>query len=612
LKSSVERGFSAFGRASLRLWKSRCAADRRLRRVRSRRITHGFREYQSMRRFSRWVLFIACCCNCWGTASAETEPSTNIRVYADLQHEGSLAGPLATDKPVERGFCITVPIPTSVADLDEIHADDPRYQGLGERLARVRIENLPVAGALRIACRDIGESRIRLYRRDARGWSRIKLGRDHVFSLPADESGVIEVAVAVVYPRSDKRLGKQRWASSFTMEIGLQGADSTIARIPCRVAPFLIPSSLDPVADVLIVDRKETEAIVDAMKVQAARAGFRLVRHEAKGEADTWMQDTIEPGLFAYPTPDSPRTMNAALTGVRKQFSPGSNELDVQVREMLQSRGFLTVQPGVSRQNPVWTDRYGNLEVTPPHVDGRRRRFPYGRILTGRQGGLAMHPGVLKFLEAQGLQWPPIVVDTSWLLIGHVDEVVNFVPAKNEAGFRVLLPSPKAARKVLDAAVERGLGEVAVFAGTRDATTVGELRRSVAASEENRRVDERIEAVEELLALELNLARGDFVHLPVLFESGVAVIPNGVNGLVVNGHVLVPDPHGPKDDGKDLFAEAIVSALSTCDVKVAFIDVWNGYHIRAGELHCGTNAIRRLRDPAWWKHVESGQAGDSR
>jgi protein-arginine deiminase len=416
----------------------------------------------------------------------------------------------------------------------------------------------------------------------------------------------------VVYPRSDRPLGRQPWASSFTLEVGLREDDSTTVRIPCRVAPFLIPSPLDPVADVLIVDHKATEATVEAMKLQAAAVGFRLVLYQGRRESDMWMQDTIQPGLFTYPTPESPGLVNAALIGARRHWKLRSNELDARVGRMLQQSGFLTVQPGISGKSTAWTDRFGNLEATPPHVDGRRRRFPYGRILTGRQGGLAMHPDVLKFLEAQGLQWPPIVVDTSWLMIGHVDEVVQFVPAKNEAGFRVLLPSPRAARKVLDAAIGKGLGGVAVFEGTDDATTVGELRRSVAASDENRRIDDRIEAVEKHLALELNLEKADFVHLPVLFEHGMAVIPNGVNGLVANGHFLVPAPRGPKHEGKDLLAEAIVSALGDCDVAVAFVDVWHGYHIRAGELHCGTNAIRRLCDPAWWKHVEAERPIDPR
>ena len=69
-----------------------------------------------------------------------------------------------------------------------------------------------------------------------------------------------------------------------------------------------------------------------------------------------------------------------------------------------------------------------------------------------------MHPGVLRFLEAQAVQWPPIIVDTSWLAIGHIDEVVSFVPARGKAGFKVLLPSPKAARVMLQALLAEGLG----------------------------------------------------------------------------------------------------------------------------------------------------------
>lgn len=35
------------------------------------------------------------------------------------------------------------------------------------------------------------------------------------------------------------------------------------------------------------------------------------------------------------------------------------------------------------------------------------------------------------------MRWPPVVVDVSWLAIGHVDEVVTFVPAKTKTGFKV-------------------------------------------------------------------------------------------------------------------------------------------------------------------------------
>ena len=213
-----------------------------------------------------------------------------------------------------------------------------------------------------------------------------------------------------------------------------------------------------------------------------------------------------------------------------------------------------------------------------------------------------MHPGVLKFLEVQGVQWPPIIVDTSWLLIGHVDEVVSFVPAKTKVGFKVLLPSPKAARDMLQSVLARGLEEEPVFEATDDEMTLGELRMKVSQTTENLLIDDAVGRLREQLKTELNLDDSDFVMMPVLFRGGMAVIPNSVNSVAVNGHLLIPKPLGPRQNEKDLFEQAIRETLAECDVKVVFIDTWNAYHASGGEIHCGTNAFRRLRDPAWWSH----------
>jgi protein-arginine deiminase len=73
--------------------------------------------------------------------------------------------------------------------------------------------------------------------------------------------------------------------------------------------------------------------------------------------------------------------------------------------------------------------------------------------------------------------------------------------------------------------------------------------------------------------------------------------------MVVNGHLLVAEPRGPRVESKDAFEEAIRAALAECDVRVVFIDSWNAYHTSGGEIHCGTNTFRHLRNPAWWKFV---------
>ena len=202
--------------------------------------------------------------------------------------------------------------------------------------------------------------------------------------------------------------------------------------------------------------------VVVSIEEFAARAGLTLVAPEVDELCDQWMQDTIEPGVFAYPTAAGRSQARCCLSGIRKRSGPSAASLDQQVATWLRRQGVVTVAPGNPRKHARSTDWYGNLEATPPHTDRKGRTFRYGRVIVGKQSEVTMHPGVLRFLESQGVQWPPIVVDTSWLAIGHIDEVVNFVPAKGTAGFKVLLPSPKAARDVLHGAfgkrARRGAG----------------------------------------------------------------------------------------------------------------------------------------------------------
>jgi protein-arginine deiminase len=290
--------------------------------------------------------------------------------------------------------------------------------------------------------------------------------------------------------------------------------------------------------------------------------------------------------------------------GLRRDTSEIAATLDSQIANWLRRRAVVTVVAGVPRKRVRFIDGYGNLEATPPHTNRKGKRFPFGRVITGKQGDLTLHPGVLKFLEAQGVQWPPIYVDTSWLTIGHVDEIVNFVPARSKAGFKLLLPSPQAARKMLDALIARGLKDARVFDGTLEETTVGKLRAGIANTQENVEIDQTIGRIREQLQTELDLAESDVVMLPALFQRGMAVIPNAVNSMVVNGHLLVAEPRGPQVDNKDAFKDAIRFALAGSEVQVVFIDAWNGYHAAGGEIHCGLNTFRHLRDAAWWTYAE--------
>lgn len=376
----------------------------------------------------------------------------------------------------------------------------------------------------------------------------------------------------------------------------------TRTRVPFRVAPFIIPSAIEPVDELLIVSHEVTVDSVRSVQEFAERTSLSLIAPDVDETVDQWMQDTIEPGILAFPVAKGSSQARGCLSGLRKRSGPTAASLDSQVVAWLRGQGVVTVAPGIPRKNARSTDWYGNVEATPPHTDRQGRRFPYGRVITGKHHEVTMHPGVLKFLEVQGVQWPPIMVDTSWLAIGHIDEVVNFVPARGQAGFKVLLPSPKAARVMIQALLAKGLEDDPVFATTDDEMTLGELWMTIAGSSENLAIDGLVARIRQQLKSELSLEDSDFVLVPTLFQDGKAVIPNAVNSVVVNGHLLVPKPLGPKLNEQDGFEQAIRDALTGCNVRVLFIDSWDAYHSSGGEVHCGTNAFRRLRDPAWWTH----------
>ncbi len=534
-----------------------------------------------------------------------------IRVFADFGQALNAAGPVGDLAGGERGFGIAVPMPANCRDVDLLPSPAAGDEDMGRRLGYLRIEAAPESQvAVNFAGGNTGT--LRLYRKTAAGWQRLERDTSGIWTIVVDHTGVVEAGVGVVLPEARDASFGHGWPGKprFAVVVRRAASEDEPVCVPFRVAPFVIPCSLDPVDELLVVAMADTAGAVKGLEAFAGNAGVKLHVHPGKMPVDQWMQDTIEPGVFAFPVAGESVQVRAALTGLRREFWMTSAGLDRQMTDWLRESEVVTVVAGDSRKETRWIDWFGNLEVTPSHTDANGQRFPYGRVLTGKQNDLAMHPGVMGFLEAQQFQWPPVVVDTSWLLIGHVDEVINFVPAKNEAGFKVLLPSPHAARELLDKLLAAGHGELPVFEGSRDATTVRKLRETIGSSDENQAIDETVASIREQLQRELSLNERDFVMLPVLFERGGAVIPNAVNSAVVNGHVLAPAPRGPRHQGVDLFETAIREAFADCAVDVHFIDAWRAYHVMGGEVHCGTNTFRRLRDPAWWDHADKASGGE--
>ena len=360
---------------------------------------------------------------------------------------------------------------------------------------------------------------------------------------------------------------------------------------------FLLTSACDSVDEVFVVDNELTAPVVAQLAKIIPLTGAKLTRFpHTSVPHDVWIQDTVEFGVVCAREKGQIHQTTASLLGIRALHDGIKTEpLDRAMAEYLQKRtDILPIRAAVARPHTRWIDWFGNLEVTPP-ISGH----PNGRVLIGRQKELAMHPDILAFLEKQKRQWPPIEVDVSWLTIGHVDEVVNFIPANDALGFRVLMPSPTSAMHLLKGAVDAGQGNVVVFAGKADQeTTVAQLYTAAKESRERVAIEADLAKTKQMLLRELSVPETAILELPVLYKEGLAITPNAVNCLVVNGHVVIPHQSGPVIGNLDLFDTAIAAILSPY-VTVHFVDIWQPYHVRSGEIHCGTNAIRRKKNPVW-------------
>ena len=364
-------------------------------------------------------------------------------------------------------------------------------------------------------------------------------------------------------------------------------------------------------------------------------------------------------------------------------------------------------------------DYGGNVEVMPPTAT-----YPLGRIVLGDTSSM----GLRDFLNNQEVQ-PPFTVPTSWLSVGHVDEVFLFTPTsgavvlaapdaayalmeaipvedRGRAVFFATGAAPVSAYTVMDSTasdrLETGLdlrGQmwryVRIFSGTGAGQvgrippdglqdgylivdTVWNTTSSVLDGADNSTpciahymLDEgappqagwflnpamhdgfvlvegtqrwstgtpAIVTVEEIIAddflrqmntdvayvfgqiatvqASLEAAAGgslSFIELPTLYigkfsgflvgsvfadgRSAVAFTPGLVNLMPVGGTLYLPAQYGPQVAGTDIFQQAASALLPNG----TFIDDWDVYHAREGEVHCGTITKREPYPFDWWNN----------
>ncbi|AXB43280.1 hypothetical protein A4R43_12550 [Amycolatopsis albispora] len=517
-------------------------------------------------------------------------------------------------------------------------AADERVNGRADEddLARVRIVPRPWLGP--------GASGVLRLDDDSR--ARVFLREDGRFRPLAPGDGVLTAAQL----RSGAELGiegrdivrdRAEWDGVVTLVLEVtDGNRAWQAQHRIRVAPLLLQNDLQRAVTVFagrpgagpgLPDDGaplhpppgvpgEWEPFAGSLGEAARKAGseLRFITGSHRWWKDVWWQDLFEPAVASMPARHGVQTMRVAIRSANlwdlagpdgtaeRTLRPAGRLLfrdlrgpDVAVVQEFTDEGR---DFGIDLRNAT-----GNFETLPPYAGHPQGRVLYGSAPPGSP--LRPDPAFVRLLDSQGQQ-PPVVLDTSWLAIGHVDETTHVVRAGNDRGWTVMVADPRQAVELLREARRQGGGQTRLFADTNspERPTVDELLGDPGLLADNEFSAGKIDAQIEVLLAETGLRAEELVRVPVLFKQHndyplmIAYTPGIPNGLsLTSREFAAPDPHGPEVGGRDLFQRVTEEALARNGVRVRWVEDFYWAHLAFGEVHCVTNAWRDTSGGSpWW------------
>lgn len=351
---------------------------------------------------------------------------------------------------------------------------------------------------------------------------------------------------------------------------------------------------------------------------------------------DIWAQDFFEPGYTSMPGPDGPISIRINVRSAQSTRDAGR-----QVFSRLRGIGAGAFQPGSSFG---WEEinSGGNIETIPPYTSRLGKRWPTGRIIMGTHFGTYPAQSMVTFLQSQQVQ-TPLLLETGWLAIGHVDEMVQFLPSNSTPhGFTIAIADTTSALALLHAANTSGHGSTPFLSYTGDATpdaltlfldphllyntTIASVLADPAFAATQRYAQRYIDQNLALLLREIPLSDDDVIRVPTLFKDVTypwpatpdghprrlglpypgerqlkGLLPQAINGLVLGeGKYVAPRQWGPVVAGRDVFGDAVEEVYGRVGMEVRWVDDYMSHHVRGGEVHCGTNVAREVLG-GWWE-----------
>ena len=312
----------------------------------------------------------------------------------------------------------------------------------------------------------------------------------------------------------------------------------------------------------------------------------RLIEAKGFGQGVQWAQDGVEMGVTGA---DNKPAAIEFYAGMANDYS---------------------IVNGVTNATRVSGGQGGDVEA-----------FPGGVVAVGSKT-----TADTKHILTEGSGDAPVQMDTSWLRIGHVDELFQVVPtgdgqcdfaivhASPAAGLELLLRLPASAQIEPDMGQTRPVGEETFGSRRPNGTsacvddlpsngwgnaplTAGAARACAGFSMINRQFEAKIQTdlakLRQAVSAKTGCEQPKTIAIPQLFRPGgvggrtgaESVNPNAVNAVVLGKGVIAGD------QPNDVFRDEIRRRYQAAGIRVELIDA-RYFHFNGGTVHCSTNVVR--------------------
>lgn len=506
-------------------------------------------------------------------------------------------------------------------------ANDEIINGADDLLDLARLKTVPWPAAPNdavgaIAVSNAAATRVRLFKNQSGAFTKIDPAT-HTFTADELRSGV-ELAVEAKDIVRDSTV----WDGKVTITLRVMATSAGIDQldsVQMRVSPVMIFHHNLPVQTLFVSNlANDSDSVAFQNAVQGVLTASGITNPLfGINVNDQWDQDHFEPGYMSMPGTAGQQVIRVyyrsanvySPTSTTKPLRPAGRAVFTALRGK-DSAGVQQFDINWAKQNGEMDtlNSTGNTETIPPYtLNGVS--YPLGRVLRGSIPSFQPDPSFTTMLESQAMQ-PMVTIDTSWLLVGHVDETVSFIPANTPRGWKMLMNDPALAKTMLQQQVAAGNGNAQMFVGqywindfgqlVSAATTISQVLADTEVMSESAKAATEVDAQVAIIKQATGLTDAEIIRVPFLHypSSGysLAYQPGTVNGVLINAtNWMAPDPHGPIIAGKDIFKTEHEQALAAAGITVRWVEDWDLYHRLSGEVHCATNAARAIPSTKWWE-----------